>query len=191
MKTVSGKTRSLRERCLREAMAIIEEAGIEALSLREVARRLRVSHQAPYKHFPSRDHLIAEVVGRTFAEFARHLDARPQNADPHADLRAMGEAYLGYALRHPLQYARHAFSLLCGCIRRMYHSAGSRPSRTAVETEAMFVWSTMHGLASILQGNVVNTLGLPPGLRAEAAPEVLKRIGRSLAAGIKPRRRRG
>jgi AcrR family transcriptional regulator len=46
-------------------MLIIGERGIEELSLREVARRLGVSHQAPYKHFPSRDHLLAEVVEST------------------------------------------------------------------------------------------------------------------------------
>jgi hypothetical protein len=66
----------------------------------------------------------------------------------------------------------------------MYRAGGSRPSRKAVETEAMFVWSTMHGLASVLQGNVVHTLGLAPGVLAVAAPEVLKRIGRALAAGM-------
>ena len=57
----------MREACVEEALAIVGEAGLEALSLREVARRLHVSHQAPYKHFPSRDHILAEVVGRAFA----------------------------------------------------------------------------------------------------------------------------
>jgi AcrR family transcriptional regulator len=97
-----------------------------------VARRLGVSHQAPYKHYPSRDHLLAEVVRRAFAAFADHLDARPREADAFADLHAMGRAYLDFALRHPLHYrlifgtplpdaeahpemmsrGRHAFALL-------------------------------------------------------------------------------
>ncbi|MFX4450801.1 TetR/AcrR family transcriptional regulator, partial [Acinetobacter baumannii] len=52
------------------------------LSLRDVARRLGVSHQAPYKHFPSRDHILAEVVGRAYASFAAHLEKRPRSDDP-------------------------------------------------------------------------------------------------------------
>jgi hypothetical protein len=50
MKQPRAKTRNLRESCVLEAMAIIGETGIEELSLREVARRLGVSDQAPYKH---------------------------------------------------------------------------------------------------------------------------------------------
>ena len=62
----SSKSGDLREACVKEALAIIAEGGIDSLSLRDVARRLGVSHQAPYKHFPSRDHILAEVVGRRF-----------------------------------------------------------------------------------------------------------------------------
>ncbi|MCG8692745.1 MAG: TetR/AcrR family transcriptional regulator, partial [Minwuiales bacterium] len=66
--------KDLREACVREALAIIDTSGVEELSLREVARRLGVSHQAPYRHFPSRDHILAEIVTRAFESFARYLD---------------------------------------------------------------------------------------------------------------------
>ncbi len=46
------------------AASIIAERGVEALSLREVARRLGVAHQARYKHFESRDHIVAELTIR-------------------------------------------------------------------------------------------------------------------------------
>ena len=64
---------SLREACLTEALDAIREKGVEALSLRDVARRLKVSHQAPYKHFSSKDHLLAEVISRCLRDFADHL----------------------------------------------------------------------------------------------------------------------
>jgi AcrR family transcriptional regulator len=95
----------VREACIHEALAIIVARGIGArgigaLSLREVARRLGISHQAPCKRYPSRDHLLAEVMRRAFA-----------------DLHAMGQAYLDYALRHPLQY-RLIFGTPCPMPRR-------------------------------------------------------------------------
>src|SRR5437588_4915341 len=49
--------------CLREsARAILEEEGMEALSLRSVARRAGVSHAAPYRHYVSREALLADVA---------------------------------------------------------------------------------------------------------------------------------
>ena len=78
----------LRAACVAEAIAIIGEVGIESLSIREVARRLGVSHQAPYKHFPSSD----------------HLEASPRTGHPGDDLKSMGEAYVAFALEHPLHY---------------------------------------------------------------------------------------
>ncbi len=64
----------LKEACVLAAHEVIAEHGIEALSLREVARKLGVSHQAPYRHYPTRDHLLAEVMRRCFQQFALEID---------------------------------------------------------------------------------------------------------------------
>jgi hypothetical protein len=47
MAAIRKKSADLREACIREALAIIETEGVENLSLREVSRRLGISHQAP------------------------------------------------------------------------------------------------------------------------------------------------
>lgn len=196
------KINDLREACLTEALVIIETAGVEGLSLREVSRRLGVSHQAPYKHFPSRDHLLAEVVRRAFEAFAVYLDAHPTTDNPHADLGMMGRAYLMYAREHPLQYrlmfgtplpdatqhpemmhsARHAFSLLRNCVGRMY-GADTEAAYQQAELDALFIWSTMHGLASIIPTQVFNTLNLADAVIAEAVHHVMQRIGDALGLG--------
>lgn len=190
----------LREACVREALIIIKESGVEALSLRDVARRLEVSHQAPYKHFPSRDHLLAEIVSRAYHDFAAYLDARTQSGNPVEDLGAMGRAYLEYALQYPLYYrlmfgtplpdpanhpemmrsARHAFSLLRDCLSRMPLQLVDEPSRLALELDALFVWSTMHGISSILQAHALETLDLPAEVLSGAPEHTLKRIGFAL-----------
>ncbi|MEM7050679.1 MAG: TetR/AcrR family transcriptional regulator [Acidobacteriota bacterium] len=190
----------LREACIREALAIIEHSGLENLSLREVSRRLGVSHQAPYKHFPSRDHLLAEVVKRAFAGFGEHLATLPQGDDPQGDLRAMAQAYLDYATRHPLQYrlmfgtalpdphahpemmaqAQHAFSLLQERVARLAEAPSTAP---AVALDALFVWATIHGLATILESCAVGRLEMPEAMVRAADDHVLGRIATALAGG--------
>ncbi|MEM1203815.1 MAG: TetR/AcrR family transcriptional regulator [Acidobacteriota bacterium] len=197
-----AKPEDLREACIQEALGIIETAGVEKLSLREVSRRLGVSHQAPYKHFPSRDHILAEIVARAFASFARYLEARPRTGDPDGDLGEMGKAYFSYAMAHPLQYrlmfgtplpdpaehpemmrqSRHAFSLLregIGDLESVLPIPDAVPGTEgyADELDALFIWATIHGMASILQSHTLQTLGLPNEV-VEASPfHALQRIG--------------
>jgi AcrR family transcriptional regulator len=169
---------NLREACISEALQIIEDAGIEGLSLREVARRLGVSHQAPYKHFPSRDHILAEILARCFDEFAMFLDQRPPSTDPFVDLRGMGERYMAYARLHPVKYrlmfntpmpdpdahpqmmrhAQRAFALLQDRLKDMELRPAGELHQSSASLDAMFVWSTLHGLASILQSDTLRTL---------------------------------
>jgi AcrR family transcriptional regulator len=194
--TTAAKERSedLREACVREALAIIDSDGIENLSLREVARRLGVSHQAPYKHFPSRDHILAEIVRRAFEAFARYLDTYAV----HEDMHAMGQAYLHYAVAHPLQYrlmfgtplpdlaahpammasARHAFDLL---LRGVARKSPSSAHEELLVQDALFIWATLHGLASILQADALRTLALPERVLERMVEHTLERIGQALS----------
>lgn len=205
--------RELREACIDEALAIIERDGVEGLSLREVARRLGVSHQAPYKHYPSRDHLLAEVVRRAFVAFADHLDARPRETDAFADLHAMGRAYLDYALRHPLQYrlifgtplpdaaahpdmmtrGRHAFGMLEEAVAALdaVRPAPARPADPRLD--ALHVWSLLHGLASIAQTSALRSLNLPNPVMMTMQAHAMARMEEGLRAALsppKPARRR-
>jgi AcrR family transcriptional regulator len=194
--TQHDRQQNLREACLQEAMRIIETDGIEQLSMREVSRRLGISHQAPYKHFASRDHILAEILARCFEDFARHLEARPRSEDPHADLLAMGHAYLTYAAQHPLQYrlmfgmplpdaAQHpqmmekagqAFNLLREAISRM-------GERASLDSDALFVWATMHGLAGILRMQLYQHLSVASHTDEQIIQAVLHRIGTGLGEG--------
>jgi len=189
--------RNLREDIIREALAIVEADGLEKLSMREVARRLGVSHQAPYKHFASRDHILAEMVGRAFSAFADYLDSRPRTDAAHDDMGQMGSAYLGYATEHPLNYrlmfgtalpdpadhpammqqARHAFSLLQHKVAALHTQAGRTVSAEAIALDALYIWATLHGLAGILHGDAVQTLGLEPDVLARAPEETMARVG--------------
>lgn len=191
---------NVKEACVEEALAIIEERGLEQLSLREVARRLGISHQAPYKHFPSRNHILAEIVARAFKNFGQHLDSHVGSDNPQADMGHMGLAYLDYARKHPLQYrlmfgtplpdgrdhpemmaeAKHAFELLCEGLTRKARAAGRRPSRDTILLDALYVWSGLHGLASILGSSTIDALQLPKSVLAKATRHHLLKLGNAL-----------
>lgn len=190
----------LRDACIVAAQQVIAERGIEHLSLREVARKLGVSHQAPYKHYPSRDHLLSEVMRRCFQGFAAHLDARPHFNDPVQDLESLGQQYLAYAHQHPLQYrlmfsttwpaaaeqsdlvrdATHAFDVLRGVLRRMHGDGAAQ--REAVELDALYIWSTMHGLAGVMNGRCIDLLGLQAKVLKQAVRHAMDRLHTGLTA---------
>lgn len=166
----------LKDACVVAAQAVIAEHGVEKLSLRDIARRLNVSHQAPYKHYPSRDHLLAAVIGRCFNRFTEQLNQRERSDQPMEDLRSLGAKYLEFALANPLEYrlmfgspwpevdeepglvkdCRHAFNVLREALQPMYPA----DSAAQIDADAMFIWSTMHGVASILQSKAVQHLAL-------------------------------
>ncbi len=192
----------LRDACIVAAQQVIAERGIENLSLREVSRKLGVSHQAPYRHYPSRDHLLAEVMRRCFQGFAAHLDARPRFDDPAQDLESLGHQYLAYARLHPLEYrlmfsttwpesaeqaglvgdATHAFDVLRGVLRRMH---GDSPAvRDAVELDALYIWSTMHGLAGVMNGQCIDRLDLRAKVLKQAVRHAMDRMGVALAGKV-------
>lgn len=194
------KPENLREACVAEAVKIIDTQGVENLSLRDVARRLGVSHQAPYKHFESRNHILAEIVRRAFASFADFLRARPVTGDPRNDLAAMGRAYLSFAETYPLQYrlmlntqiphpndfpdmmesARDAFSLLIDALEKL-PSARRAPDRdTRIDFDALFIISVLHGFSSMHGSPIADTMRLTPDELEAASPEILQRIGRAI-----------
>jgi AcrR family transcriptional regulator len=198
-KTAAAPPLELREACIVAARQVIAEHGIENLSLREVARTLGVSHQAPYKHYPSRDHLLSEVMRRCFQGFARHLDDRARFDDPEQDLESLGQQYLAYAAEHPLEYrlmfsaswpesadeldlmrdAGHAFDVLRGVLRRLHGEAAE--VREVIELDALYIWSTMHGLAGVMNGQCIDKLGLKARVLKQAVRHAMDRMSVGLA----------
>lgn len=88
------------------ATAIIAETGAETLSVREVARRAGVSPGAPFRHFPTRDALLAAVAAQAMQRLADAVQARQaaMDDDPLAQIEAIGMAYLAWAHQNPAQF---------------------------------------------------------------------------------------
>lgn len=196
----SRTTDDLKERILAEAFSVIEEKGVDQISFREIARRLGVSHQAPYKHFPSRDHILAAVIARCFESFSAHLQARRGSDQPFEDLGHMGLAYLEFAEAHPLRYrlmfntrlpdvhahpemlaqAQYAFSLLQKRLENMDLADPHHDIAAPERHDALFIWSALHGMASLMQSDATATIGLNDQEKAIAIERMMRRLGVAL-----------
>src|SRR3954468_16224943 len=96
----------LRRTLLDASLALVEEQGIGALSLREVARKAGVTHNAPYHHFPDKGTLLAAISEEGFALLAREMTAARAGArdDPRSRLEACGQSYVRFALKSPAHF---------------------------------------------------------------------------------------
>ena len=91
-------------RALRDvAKTLIAERGQEGFTLREVARRVGVTHVAAYRHYADRRALLAAVAEHGFHELRRRLEAAcrrtPAGLEPR--LRAILAAYLHFCWDEP------------------------------------------------------------------------------------------
>jgi AcrR family transcriptional regulator len=120
---------ALRDALLEEGQLLLAEQGIAAVSLRELARRVGVSHSAPERHFPNRQALLDALAIRGFAILTEAMERAL--ADHGNDLqdrfRASARAYVSFALDNT------------ALLELMFASKGDHADETiATSAEALF-----------------------------------------------------
>ena len=110
----------LRRALIGAALALVTEEQNWAFSLREVARRAGVSHNAPYNHFADKRELLAAVAAAGYdALHNKILASFSADNPPDKALIKSGVAYVKFGLENPAHYRLMFSSELSG--------AGSRP----------------------------------------------------------------
>ena len=157
----------LREALLLAALQLIAEVGPGNFTLREVARRAGVSHNAPYRHFRDKDELIAAVAGQGFRELNKTmLDAARLSTSAIDSLKRAGLAYVEFALRRPEHFTvmfdsqdrrgkssdateagEQAFATLVTLVKSC-QDEGRLPSGD-LHRLALLAWSMVHGVAKL------------------------------------------
>lgn len=97
----------VRDKILAAALAIADERGLAAVSMRSVAERVGLSAMALYPHVSSKEALLDGLVDLLLAEQLPVVADLPASADCWDRLRAMAQGVRALARRHP-----SAFSLL-------------------------------------------------------------------------------
>ena len=94
-----------KDKLVEAAAALLDEGGEAAVTLRAVAHRVGVSHNAPYKHFEDRAALLAGVAERDFADFSGTFAAVQRSDQPAIDkVRAALDAFVRYGEAYPARY---------------------------------------------------------------------------------------
>lgn len=174
----------LRNALLEVARRELDAGAYEQLSLRELARLAGVSANAPYRHFGSKDEILAEVAAQGFRELSARMDAEKHH-DPRERLARLCDVYTGFAAEHPAVYrtmfgsekqalmdfpvlqeaAGASFGRLVAATIAAFGSG--QPDETASLARASALWSLVHGWSRLVIDGV--TCFLPEGSMAPAS----------------------
>ena len=127
------------------ARQLIEEQGLDSLSMQTLAERVGIRAPSLYKHVHNRAQLIRSVVEYTLAELGETVAQAAQMDDAQADLRAMVHAYRVFAHQNPTVY-------------KLLYSSLSSEMEPSVEASA--------AAATTLLGTVTRLVGQERALEA-------------------------
>lgn len=197
----------LRRVLLDASVEVLAERGTEAMSLRDVARRAGVSPAAPYHHFASKEALLDAIAHDGFFELARVMNEAGASVknDPIARIRAIGEAYIRFALDRPahfhLMFRRTgdprahdddiggAFQVLLDAATDVVGVEGIG-DRLAQRELVVLAWSVVHGAANLLLDGPL-TRGIPSlGIEADAVPKMAVKTLETLILSLAGRKKR-
>jgi len=158
----------LRRVIIETAAGMLREDKGWQFTLREVARRAGVSHAAPYKHFPDKGALLAELTMQGFEQLGAELTAAitPRPPSVHEEFHAAAAAYVQFGLANPALYRLMFSAEACGAAEvhlseRVMGTLGilldilERGQQTGVfksrpvQGQAAACWAQVHGITML------------------------------------------
>ena len=149
------------------ALEILRQEGLEALTLRAVARRVGVSQAAPYRHFSDRRALVAAVAEHGFTRMREAMLEAVQAGQGRLGLKQVAVAYVRFGLESPAEYrvmfgpevaatddlpalrqtARSVLGFVAEGIAQLQQAGLVGPGNPLLM--AIATWSTLHGLVML------------------------------------------
>ncbi|MGH8969789.1 MAG: TetR/AcrR family transcriptional regulator C-terminal domain-containing protein [Actinomycetes bacterium] len=177
----SGERRAplSRERVLRAAIALADEAGIESLTMRRLGQELGVEAMSLYRHVANKDDILDGIVDLVLGD----IDVPPEGTHWKAAMRQRAISAHGVLLAHPwaAMQIMSRFNIGLGMTRYLDATLGRlREGGFSVEG-ALDAW---HTLDSHIYGFTLQELGLP--FEADEAPRVSAEVLGQLSAADYP-----
>lgn len=158
----------LRRALIETALNMLAEEKGWQFTLREIARRVGVSHAAPYKHFPDKGALLAELAVQGFEQLGQDMQAA-MTPPPRSVVRAFqagATAYVEFGMRNPALY-RLMFSAEAGDVASVHTSARALKTlgillgilergqqagmfkKRPIQGQAAACWAQVHGITML------------------------------------------
>lgn len=188
----------LRAALIQAADELIAEGGIEGFSLRAAAQRAGVSPAAPAHHFGSAKGLLTEVALLAYERAGEYLEKAGRSNDPVKDVRALGLAFVTFAVDYPGHFrlmfrndlvnrddpryaqASHHPGMRLGLAVAAYHGKAEMDLDRFEDAADLFgALSTLHGLAHMVLAEKATHFFEHPTSRdfvKKELPRVLERL---------------
>ncbi len=167
-----AERQQLRTLIIDAARDLFVAKGVEAVTMREIAKRIGYSATSIYLHFADKESLIRAICDTDFLALANSLKQLLQISDPVARMLAFGQGYATFALNHPNHYRmmfmtehvpceptnsiivqnnaeQDAYFQLKTVVNDVFVAGKFRQELTDPELIAQTIWAGMHGVCAL------------------------------------------
>ena len=162
----------LRTLIIDAARELFVTKGVDAVTMREIAKRIDYSPTSIYLHFADKDALIRAICDTDFLALATSLQSIFQIKHPLERMNALGRGYAAFALSHPNHYRlmfmtqhapidpalsslaqnnaeQDAYFQLKSVVKDVHNAGYFRQDLHDVDLIAQTIWAGMHGVCSL------------------------------------------
>lgn len=203
---INREREDTRQRMLDVAREMFVRRGYDATTMRAIADKMDYTATALYHHFPSKDDLLLELCQCDFQALAGSFARIGQIADPIERIRRIGQAYVEFALTHPMQYqlmfltprpvlemkggitrgdpTQDAYAFLRDTWAEAIATGRVRPEFQDPDELAQMAWAGLHGLLSLHIVKPVSTQNGKPWLEWREGRKTALRLSEALIRGL-------
>jgi AcrR family transcriptional regulator len=167
-----AERQQLRTLIIDAARELFVARGVDAVTMREIAKRIGYSATSIYLHFADKEALLRTILDTDMLALANSLKAILQIPDPVERMSALGRGYAAFALTRPNHYRlmfmaervpcdpeksslqqnnaeQDAYFLLKTVVKDVYVAGHFREDLRDVDLIAQTIWAGMHGVCSL------------------------------------------
>ncbi|AOE86795.1 TetR/AcrR family transcriptional regulator [Pseudomonas sp. TCU-HL1] len=165
----ADETESIRQTLIQGALALYLEEGMDSVTLRQIAKRVGLSHTVGYRYFAKKEALVAEMRRLCILELKAAI-VPPDEPDPLHRLRAALLGLLEFGRDHPAKYRlifsdsqpdlaeypsllEERWELFSACVELVQDAIDKKQLHGDALLFAHGLWSLLHGMLSLHAAN--------------------------------------